>query len=181
VRYAGGMRYPNGGGLTADERAARQEPVRLTVVEWIERCQRPRCATASGCCGCRRTGEPVVAVAGRRRPAGAGAERPGPAGSRAQRGADRRVAAEDLARNNRAAADLGAWLVFQGESARASGRRRVVPEASGATLRWCGHQLQGEDVACGVDRRSWVRCHAAPFGRPTCRLWRRRWLDTFDA
>jgi hypothetical protein len=40
------------------------------------------------------------------------------------------------ARNNRAAADLGAWLVSQGESARSPGRRRVVPEASEATLRW---------------------------------------------
>ncbi len=35
VRYAGGMRYPDGGGLTAAERA-RREQVRLAAVEMIE-------------------------------------------------------------------------------------------------------------------------------------------------
>jgi transposase len=35
VRYAGGMRYPDGGGLTAEERA-RREQVRLAAAELIE-------------------------------------------------------------------------------------------------------------------------------------------------
>ena len=35
VRYAGGMRYPDGGGLTAQERA-RRERVRLAAAEIIE-------------------------------------------------------------------------------------------------------------------------------------------------
>jgi hypothetical protein len=34
-RYAGGMRYPDGGGLTAEERA-RREQVRLTAADLIE-------------------------------------------------------------------------------------------------------------------------------------------------
>src|SRR3712207_5634539 len=34
-RYAGGMRYPDGGGLTAEKRA-RRERVRLTAAEWFE-------------------------------------------------------------------------------------------------------------------------------------------------
>src|SRR3712207_1247746 len=34
-RYAGGMRYPDGGGLTAEERA-RREGVRLAAAEWFE-------------------------------------------------------------------------------------------------------------------------------------------------
>jgi transposase len=33
--YAGGVRYPDGGGLTAEERA-RRERVRLAAAEWIE-------------------------------------------------------------------------------------------------------------------------------------------------
>jgi transposase len=35
VRYAGAVRYPDGGGLTAEERA-RREQVRLEAAEWIE-------------------------------------------------------------------------------------------------------------------------------------------------
>src|SRR5512135_3677459 len=35
VRYAGGMRYPDGGGLSADERG-RRERVRLAAAEWFE-------------------------------------------------------------------------------------------------------------------------------------------------
>jgi transposase len=35
VRYADGMRYPDGGGLTAEERS-RRERVRLAAAEWIE-------------------------------------------------------------------------------------------------------------------------------------------------
>ena len=35
VSYAGGMRYPDGGGLTAAERA-RREQVRLAAAELIE-------------------------------------------------------------------------------------------------------------------------------------------------
>src|SRR5713101_5334233 len=35
VRYAGGMRYPDGGGLTAEERA-RRERVRLEAADLIE-------------------------------------------------------------------------------------------------------------------------------------------------
>src|ERR671927_344568 len=35
LRYASGMRYPDGGGLTAEERA-RREQVRLQAAAWIE-------------------------------------------------------------------------------------------------------------------------------------------------
>jgi transposase len=35
VRYAGAVRYPDGGGLTAEERA-RREQVRLEAAEWME-------------------------------------------------------------------------------------------------------------------------------------------------
>jgi putative transposase len=35
VRYAGAVRYPDGGGLTAEERA-RREQVRLAAAEWFE-------------------------------------------------------------------------------------------------------------------------------------------------
>jgi hypothetical protein len=35
VRYPGAVRYPDGGGLTAEERA-RREQVRLATADWIE-------------------------------------------------------------------------------------------------------------------------------------------------
>ncbi len=35
VRYAGAVRYPDGGGLTAEE-CARRERVRLEAAQWIE-------------------------------------------------------------------------------------------------------------------------------------------------
>jgi hypothetical protein len=35
VRYAGAVRYPDGGGLTAEKRA-RRERVRLAAAEWME-------------------------------------------------------------------------------------------------------------------------------------------------
>ena len=41
---------------------------------------------------------------------------PGAPGHRAQRGGDRRLEGGDLAGDKRAAADLGAWLVFEDES-----------------------------------------------------------------
>src|SRR2546430_5765724 len=61
VRYAGGMRYGEGGGLTAAERA-RRELVRLAAADLIEAgASDRRCPRTSGCRGCRRT---VAAGAG---------------------------------------------------------------------------------------------------------------------
>jgi putative transposase len=55
VRYAGTMRYPDGGGLTAAERA-RWERVRLAAAELIEEGRATgRSRDGSGCRGCRRT------------------------------------------------------------------------------------------------------------------------------
>jgi hypothetical protein len=60
-------------------------------------------------------------------------------GGRAQRGADHRLAGGDLAGDKTAAANLGAWLVFEDESGHgAPGRRRAGPGAGGAARRWCG-------------------------------------------
>src|SRR4051794_15230189 len=183
ARYARAMRYAQGGGLTAEERAHR-ERVRLAAAEWIE-----EGATDTELAARFRVtpdaGQPVAARAGRRRPPGAGLQGPGrravqaqpgpgrgaagtagrrsggvglggsvldaaphrrgrpravrrglhparagsaaapagleragtrPAGGRARRGADHRLAGGDLAGDKKAAADLGAWLVFEDES-----------------------------------------------------------------
>ena len=177
------MRYPDGGGLTAAERA-RRERVRLEAAELIEAGASDReVAGGSGCRGCRRTGGGGrwPPAAGRRWPprgrrrevqahprpagrAGGGAGRgpgrvglgrgpvldpgpdrrpgsaavpggvhagrdgraaapdrveragPGPARRRAGRGGGRRVEGGDVARHKRAAAEQGAWLVFEDES-----------------------------------------------------------------
>ena len=72
LRYAGSMRYPDGGGLDAAERA-RREQVRLAAAELIE-------AGASDREVARRfrviadVGEPVAAGAGRRWPGRAGVQ-----------------------------------------------------------------------------------------------------------
>src|SRR6266487_318910 len=162
--YAGVMRYPDGGGLTAAERA-RREQVRLAAADLIEagasdrvvagrfRVSRmsanrwrpvqaqpgPAARTgdgAGGGPGCLGVGGSVLdagpdrrggaaAVPGGVHPGWAGSaaapdwvERAGsrPAGGRAQRGSDSQVAGGDLAGDKRAAADLGAWLVFEDES-----------------------------------------------------------------
>jgi hypothetical protein len=55
VHYAGVVRYPDGGGLTAER--VRREQVRLAAAELIEAGASDReVASASGCRGCRRTG-----------------------------------------------------------------------------------------------------------------------------
>jgi len=70
ARYAGVMRYPEGGGLTAEQRA-RREQVRLAAAEMIEAGASDRevakrfRVVADEC-------EPVAAGAGRWRPGGAG-------------------------------------------------------------------------------------------------------------
>jgi hypothetical protein len=71
--YAGVMRYPNGGGLTAVERA-RRERVRLAAAELIEAGASDR-EVAPAFPGEPYVGEPVAAGAGRRWPAGVGVER----------------------------------------------------------------------------------------------------------
>src|SRR3954463_1936119 len=84
------MRYAQGGGLTAEE-CARREQVRLEAAEWIEeggtdreggaRVRGTRVAARRGggrpVPGARDVGQPVAPRAGRRRPPGAGLERPG--------------------------------------------------------------------------------------------------------
>jgi hypothetical protein len=56
ARYAGTMKYSDGGGLTAAQRA-RRERVRLAAAELIEAGTSDReVAGGSGCRGCRRTG-----------------------------------------------------------------------------------------------------------------------------
>src|SRR3954465_15494215 len=76
VRYAGGMRYPDGGGLTAAGRA-RREQVRPAAAELIEaggggRGERP--GGGETLPGDANVGEPLAAGVGRRWPAGAGLE-----------------------------------------------------------------------------------------------------------
>src|SRR4051812_38664215 len=200
------MRYSDGGGLTAEERA-RRERVRLAAAEWIEEgasdrevaarfrvtrmsANRWRRALAAG-------GRPALASRGpggarcklsraqldelqvlleagpaawgwtdqcwtlpriaavvRQRvrrglhparagsaaaPAGLERAGAGPAGGRARRGADHRLAGGDLAGDKKAAADLGAWLVFEDESGqglrppkgRTWGRRGRTPVVRG--------------------------------------------------
>jgi len=129
----GGMRYPDGGGLAADERA-RQEPVRLWGAVWIERGASDReWPTASGSPGCRRTGS---GGRWRRR------TRPGGRPSATRRRSPRGFAAGDLARNNRAAADLGAWLVFQ------DGIRPGPPASQSRTWGQRGHTPVGAGTSC---------------------------------
>ena len=66
------MRYPDGGGLTAAERA-RREQVRLAAAELIEAGASDR-EVAQAVPGDADVGEPVAAGAGRRRPGGAGVQ-----------------------------------------------------------------------------------------------------------
>jgi hypothetical protein len=70
ARYAGTMRYPDGGGLTAAERA-RRERVRLAAAELIEAGTSDR-EVARQFRVSTDVGEPVAAGAGGRREAGAG-------------------------------------------------------------------------------------------------------------
>jgi hypothetical protein len=72
VRYAGFMRYPDGGGLDADERG-RREQVRLAAAELIEDGASDR-EVARRFRVSRMSGEPVAAGAGCWRPCGAGLE-----------------------------------------------------------------------------------------------------------
>ena len=74
VRYAGVMRYPDGGGLTAVERA-RREQVRLAAAKLIEAGASDREVAAVS--GDADVGEPVAAGAGCWWPGGAGVEGPG--------------------------------------------------------------------------------------------------------
>jgi hypothetical protein len=64
------MRYPDGGGLDAAERA-RREQVRLAAAEMIEAGASDR-EVAKAVPGVADVGEPVAAVPGRGRPGGAG-------------------------------------------------------------------------------------------------------------
>lgn len=150
-RYAGGMGYADGGGLTAVERA-RREQVRLEAAEMIEsgasdrevarrlrvsRMPADRWRPAAG----GREAHARAAVPGRVERAG-----PGPAGRGAGRGGGRRVAAGDVAGYKRGVADLGAWLVFEDESGqglrppkgRTWGRRGKTPvvTVTGGSSRW---------------------------------------------
>src|SRR3954449_12315298 len=121
------MRYAQGGGLTAEE-CARREQVRLEAAEWIEEgatdrevgerlrvtrmsVNRWRRALAAG-------GRPALASKG---PGGARC-RLGPAQlDELQALLD--AGRGDLAGDKEFAADLGAWLVFEDESGQGSGRR----------------------------------------------------------
>src|SRR3954453_20060599 len=193
------MRYAQGGGLTAEE-CARREQVRLEAAEWIEEgatdaevaarfrvtrmsANRWRRALAAGGrpalasrgpggAHCRLTPAPreelqvllevgpaawgwvdqcwtlprIAAVVRERFGGGlhparggpaaapAGVEGPGagPPGGRARRRADRCLAEGDLAADEKTAADLGAWGVFEDESGQgAPGRRRDAPGPAG--------------------------------------------------
>src|SRR3954469_1534644 len=75
ARYAIAMRYAQGGGLTVEE-CARREQVRLEAAEWIEEGATDR-EGGRALPGDPDVGHPVAARVGRRRPPGAGVEGPG--------------------------------------------------------------------------------------------------------
>ncbi len=113
LRYAGVMRYPDGGRLDAEERA-RREWVRPAAAEWFEE------------------GSTDREVATRFRVTRMSA-------NRWRRAGRQRLAGAGLHGARTGAANLGAWLVPEDESGHgAPGRRRVVPGVGGSAPRWCG-------------------------------------------
>src|SRR5258708_5195683 len=115
------MRYPDGGGLTAAERA-RREQVRLEAAELIEAGASDR-EVARRLRGTRVSGERGPPAPGPRGPAAAAGAR----GERAGRGAERRRAGRGMARHMGAGAGLGARGGAEdvaGEGLRRTGGRR---------------------------------------------------------
>src|SRR5512135_3725678 len=80
LRCAGAMRYPEGGGLTAEERARRERV--WPPAGGVDRGGGQRPGGGGPVSTEADVGEPVAAGAGRRRPPGAGV--PGPGGARGQ-------------------------------------------------------------------------------------------------